>query len=185
MVRFQPAHPVAKCQGIVLAQAFHIPDFEAGFFGSPQACADRGQFTIGKDVDVGERTASIKVLAGPNGDPVVQEGAAGFEQLPGTGKVGRKQLYAHVFEHAHTDQGVISAWLVHGSVIAYPNAAAVFQTGIGNPSVGQVGLRLAEGDPGRVGAEVLGGIDRIANPPHPHPMSSRRCPGRKRSLRQI
>src|SRR5262249_15984187 len=75
-MRFQTTHPVPQRERVMLAQALHITDLEAGLLRNAECCADRHELQAGENVAIGEGRSVVYRLGSGVRDAVVQENAA-------------------------------------------------------------------------------------------------------------
>src|SRR3990172_3788887 len=126
MVAFKTVDPMTKRERILFAQAFDIPYFESTLLRRPGAHIDRNRFGIGKDERVGEgRAARIEFLVG---DAVIQEDSARTQEAPALFEIGRKHLFADMFDHTDACQFVERLRGFQLTIIPNLHPASILQT---------------------------------------------------------
>ena len=109
LAAFEAVDPVVQGALVVLAETLDIAQLEAGVLRLGGDDRQRGQRSIGKDVLADEGRPLLFVLVERRDDAVVQEGAAGLQQLFDGVEVGAEVLPADVLEHADAGD-LVEGW---------------------------------------------------------------------------
>ena len=149
--------PALQRQRVVLSERFGVARLEARLLHLGQDARERLELAVGEDEPPGEGLGVSLLLARAD-DAVVQQDAAGLQQLAQVGEVGRQLRRADVLDHPDARDLVVGA-VVGVPVVGEPDLDVVLEPRLAHARAREFGLRRRDRHADGADAVVGGGVD--------------------------